>query len=103
MHCRFARLCLWCAIMVTCAVANAPAFGDLIPTAPNPAGSPIHNGVQNLALGQAVSTIAPTVGYTVSLTPNPASFRAQANCPWIIPAAQVAAQPYNNPTNIWNF
>jgi hypothetical protein len=42
-------------------------------------------------------------GYTVTLTPNPASFRPQGSCPWLLPALNSTNQPYNNANNIWNY
>ena len=45
----------------------------------------------------------PTTQYSIQLKPNPASFRAQGNCPWLLPALQVVAQPYINANNVWNY
>jgi hypothetical protein len=46
----------------------------------------------------------PLNNFIVVLKPDPASYRSPAvGCPWLIPAAQAAAQPYNNATNVWNF
>jgi PEP-CTERM motif len=40
--------------------------------------------------------------WTVSLTPNPALY--MTSCPWLLPAAQAAAQLYNkDPNQQWNF
>jgi hypothetical protein len=46
----------------------------------------------------------PVNNFVVSLIPDPAIYLApNVGSPWLIPAAQAAAQPYNNATNVWNF
>jgi hypothetical protein len=56
-------------------VAGLPAYaGSLIPNPATP--TPIPNGYTNVS----------TTGYTVNVTPNPAVFIANGNCPWLLPA-----------------
>jgi hypothetical protein len=45
----------------------------------------------------------PTTQLSIQLKPNPAVFEPQGNCPWLLPALKVAAQPYNNANNVWNY
>src|SRR6476661_8112900 len=49
------------------------------------------------------STTVKSNTYTVTLDPNPALFRAQGNCTWLLPALNAPAQPYNNATNAWDY
>jgi hypothetical protein len=45
----------------------------------------------------------PTTQLSIQLKPNPAVFMPQGTCPWLLPALNVAAQPYNNANNVWNY
>ena len=48
------------------------------------------------------SSVGPINNFVVSLIPDPALY--MTSCPWLIPAAEAAAQPYNNSaTDEWNF
>src|SRR5579862_3257532 len=74
--------------ILACFSASTALAGQLTP---NPANGNPHS-------------VGPVNNYTVTLTPDPASYRSPAiGCSWLIPAAQAAAQPYNNATNVWNF
>jgi hypothetical protein len=68
--------------------AGSAQAGLLIPNG-NPTGAP--------------SAWDPTSTLTVQLTPDPSVFEPQGNCPWLPPALQVAAQPYINANNIWDY
>ncbi len=71
------------------------AQGALIPS-----GAPAHQGTQNAGLGEATAS----TGEKVRLVPNPAVFIPQGGCPWLIPALNAAAQPYNtDPNDVWTF
>jgi hypothetical protein len=46
--------------------------------------------------------VGPINGFTVSLIPDPAVY--MTSCPWLIPAAESASQPYNKDQfNVWTF
>jgi hypothetical protein len=51
----------------------------------------------------ASSAWDPTTTLSVVLKPNPAAFMPQGSCPWLLPALNVASQPYNNANNVWNY
>jgi hypothetical protein len=74
--------------IVAMLAAGAAQAGLLIPNG-NPTGAP--------------SAWDPTSTLSVQLTPNPAIFEPQGNCPWLLPALKVATQPYINANNIWNY
>jgi hypothetical protein len=89
---KFARV-VYCTAIALVLIPAAQA--SLIPD-----GSPRHNGgAADAKLGSATST----AGQTVRLVPNPAVFMPQGSCPWLLPALNAKAQPYNNATNVWNY
>jgi hypothetical protein len=51
----------------------------------------------------APSAWDPTTTLSVVLDPATAIFEPEAGCPWLLPALNVAAQPYNNANNVWNY
>jgi hypothetical protein len=75
------------AIVIAGSVSSVAMAGSLTP---NPA-----NGTSPATFGTNV----------VNLIPNPANYRSQTlGCPWLLPAAQLASEPYNtDPDNPWNF
>ncbi len=73
---------------IACRAASASGEGVLTPDPAN--GNP--------------HSVGPINNFTDYLIPDPAVYRSPAvGCPWLIPAAQAAAQPYNNATNVWDF
>ncbi len=76
-------------ILAALVVASTTRAGSLTP---NPANGSPH-------------TAASPNGFYVSLIPDPASYRSPAiGCPWLVPAAQSATQPYNtDANNAWFF
>jgi hypothetical protein len=92
-----ARFIASIAFSVACAWTAAPAVADLMPN-----GNPTDNSTPDPKWGSAQSTSNPFL--SVLLIPNPASYRAPADCPWILPSLQNANQPYNkSATDIWKF
>jgi hypothetical protein len=70
----FTRVALIVAVFVALFGIGLPSrAGTLTPNPANP--TPIPNGFTNTG-----------GGFTVTVTPNPASFRTMRNCPWLLPA-----------------
>ena len=70
----FKRVTLIVAVFVAfCGVGLPSRAGSLTPNPANP--TPIPNGYTNTG-----------GGFTVTVTPSPASFRSMGNCPWLLPA-----------------
>src|SRR5262249_27744828 len=82
------RRCCGLIVVLLCAASSIARAGSLTP---NPANGNPHS-------------VGPINTFTDSLKPDPAIYRGpDIGCPWLVPAAQAAAQPYNNGTNTWNF